>query len=114
MNLCLKECSRRFSCIGIVPWNLEKVQMKKLIPGKLYEPPEELPLSEADKSFNKPRLSTSNAENEVEWQVKWIGEKQGEKQHEKKPEREPKVISIRKKKFKLIKVEEEKSEGEIR
>ena len=82
--------------------------MKKLIPGELYEPPKDLPLIAADKSFNEPRPSTSNAENEVERQVKC----EGKKKPKEKPNRDPMVISIGKKKFKLIEVKEEKSDKE--
>ena len=35
----LKNAVEGFECSGIVPWNPEKVRMKKLIPGELYEPP---------------------------------------------------------------------------
>ena len=82
--------------------------MKKLIPGELYKPPEDLPLITADKSFNEPRPSTSNAENEVKRQV----ECEGKKKPKEKPNRDPMVITIGKKKFKLIEVEEEKSDKE--
>ena len=104
----LKNAVEGFECSGIVPWNPEKVRTKKLILGELYEPPEDPPLIAADKSFNEPRPSTSNAENEVGWQV----EREGKKKPEEKPNRDPMVISIGKKKFKLIEVEEEKSDKE--
>ena len=88
------------------------MRTKKLIPGELYEPPKDLPLVTADKSFNEPRPSTSNAENEVKQQVKREGKKKPKEKPEEKPNRDPVVISIGKKKFKLIKVEEEKSDKE--
>ena len=61
----LRNAFEGFECSGIVPWNPKKVKKKKLIPGKLYKHPKDLPLITADKSFNEPRPSTSNVENEV-------------------------------------------------
>ena len=63
--------------------------MKKLIPGELYDPPELLPLVEADKSFTEATPSTSN-ENATPGPS---GEKQVKK---------PMVITIGKKTFKLV------------
>ena len=90
-----------------MPWNPSKVKTKKLIPGELYNPPEPLPLVEADKSFMEvtPSMSNEDATDEPsgEQQVEQQSEKQGEK---------PMVITTDKKTFKLVEGKEEKTDEE--
>ena len=107
-----------FEKAGIIPWNPDKVKMGKLYPAELYTRQEPMPHVAADNSINEPRnepqvaSSTANMPEKVTEKVtEKTAEKVTEKTAEKVIEKEddkPMVITVRKKRFRLIKVDDKK------
>ena len=119
-----------FEKAGIVPWNPDKVKTGKLYPAELYTRQEPMPHVAADNSINEPRnepqvasgtadmpekVTEKTVEKVMEKTVETVTEKTVEKVMEKtvekmmeKEDNKPIVITVRKKHFRLIEVDEEK------
>ena len=113
-----------FEKAGIVPWNPDKVKTGKLYPVELYTRQEPMPHVAANNSTNKPRnepqvasgtadmpenVMEKTAEKVMEKVMEKTAEKVMEKTVEKVMEKEddkPMVITVGKKRFRLIKVDE--------
>ena len=101
-----------FEKAGIIPWNPDKVKTGKLYPAELYTRQEPMPHVAADNSTNKPRnepqVASNTAdmpENVMEKTAENVMEKTVEKVMEKEDDK-PMVITVGKKRFRLIKVDE--------
>ena len=103
-----------FEKAGIVPWNPDKVKMGKLYPAELYTRQEPMPHVTADNSINEPRNEPQKASGTADMPEKVMAktvEKVMEKTAEKVMEKEDDklmVITVRKKCFRLIEVDDKK------
>ena len=95
-----------FEKAGIIPWNPDKVKMGKLYPAELYTRQEPMPHVAADNSINEPRNEPQVASSTANMPEK-VMEKTAEKVIEKEDDK-PMVITVRKKRFRLIKVDDKK------
>ena len=99
-----------FEKAGIVPWNPDKVKTGKLHPAELYTRQEPMPHVAADNSIKEPRNEpqvASGTANMPEKVTEKVTEKTAEKVIEKEDDK-PMVISVGKKRFRLIEVDDEK------
>ena len=112
---CQRSCTvinavQSFEKAGIVPWNPDKVKTGKLYHAELYTRQEPMPHVAADNSINEPRNDPQVASGTANMPEK-VTEKTVEKVMEKRMEKEdnkPMVITVGKKCFRLIEVDDEK------